>query len=152
MEGTALTQNGATTPAGGTGATFSTPLYAPLAWTYSQAGDYSVSSAALTQFGATVPSGGTGATFNTSTYGVKTVTVSDAGSYTVKPSNPVAQGSTSGIGASADFTLTWATAAAAGDMLIYPGDAVIVGARGFDFVSAIQVTGAGVLQISPIEL
>ena len=43
------------------------------------------------------------------------------------------------------------TAAAAGDMLIKPGDAVILDARGFDHVAAIQVTAAGILQVSPLE-
>lgn len=147
--GTALTQNGATTPAGGTGATFSSPLFAPLTWTYSEAGDYSATVMALTQTGATVPSGGTGATFQTASYGVKTATVADPGSYTVDPSNPVS--STSPNGSGATFTLTMTTAASAGDMLIQPGDAVIVNALGFDHVAAIQVAGAGVLQISPVE-
>jgi hypothetical protein len=149
--GTALTQNGATTPAGGTGATFSTPLFAPLTWTYSEAGNYSVTTASFTQDGASAPAGGTGATFNTAVYGVRTVTVSNPGEYTVEPSNPVSQGSTDGAGINATFTVTWATAAAAGDMLITPGDSIIVDAIGFDHVAAIQVTGAGILQISPLE-
>jgi hypothetical protein len=149
--GTALTQNGATTPAGGTGATFSAPSFAPLTWTVSEAGDYSVTSAALTQDGATAPAGGTGATFNTASFGVLTATVSTSGAYTVVPSNPVAQGSTTGSGTGATFTVTWATAAAAGDLLVIPGDAVVVRATGYDHVAAIQVTGAGVLQVQPLE-
>lgn len=149
--GTALTQNGATTPAGGTGVTFSSPLFAPLTWSVSEAGNYSVTSASFTQDGATAPAGGTGATFNTAVYGVHTVTVSNPGAYTVEPSNPVSQGSTTGSGTNATFTVTWATAAAAGDMLIVPGDAMIVDAVGFDHVSAIQVTGAGVLVVTPLE-
>lgn len=39
--------------------------------------------------------------------GVASVTVSTAGSYSVLPSNPVAQGSTSGGGSGATFNLTW---------------------------------------------
>lgn len=113
-------------------------------------GVYTETATSFTQTSTT--GSGTGFTANTSSYGLLTVAVVDAGSYTVQPSNPVAQGSTTGSGASGEFTVTWATAAAAGDMLIQPGDAVVVGARGFDFVAAIQVTGAGILQCSPIEV
>lgn len=147
----ALTQNGATVPAGGTGATFQTSSFAPLTWTVSEAGSYSVLPASFTQDGATAPAGGTGATFNAASFGVATVTVSDPGAYTAEPSNPVTQGSASASGINATFTVTWATAAAAGDMLIAPGDAMIVDAVGFDHVSAIQVTGAGVLVVTPLE-
>lgn len=149
--GTALTQNGATSPPGGTGATFSSPLFAPLTWTVSEVGNYSVISAALTQNGATAPPGGTGATFSNSLYGVRTVTVSDPGAYTVEPSNPVSQGSTNGSGTGATFTVTWAAAAAAGDLLIVPGGDMVVDALGFDHVAAIQVTAAGVLVVTPLE-
>ena len=41
--------------------------------------------------------------------------------------------------------------AAAGDVLVQPGDAVILCVAGYTYVSAIQVTGAGILQISPLE-
>jgi hypothetical protein len=151
VEGTALTQNGATTPAGGTGATFSTPLYAPLTWTYSEAGDYTVTSTSLTQNGATAPAGGTGATFNTASFGLKTVTVSDPGSYTVEATNPVVQGSSTGSGTGGTFTVTWVSASTAGDLLLQSGESIILNAAGFDNVSAIQVSSGGVLQISPIE-
>lgn len=117
--------------------------------TVSTPGSYTVQPTTLTQ--SATSGAGTGATFNTALFGVNTVTVSDPGSYTVEPSNPVAQGSTSGGGTAATFTVTWATAAAAGDMLIQPGDSVIVDAIGYDHVAAIQVSGAGVLQVSPIE-
>lgn len=40
---------------------------------------------------------------------VATVTVTYPGNYTVKPSDPVAQGSTSGIGTGATFNMTWTT-------------------------------------------
>lgn len=41
---------------------------------------------------------------------VATVTLKTGGRYTVQPSNPVAQGSTTGSGNSATFTVTWASA------------------------------------------
>jgi hypothetical protein len=148
---TTFTQNGATVPSGGTGLTLNAGLFGVRTFTVSAAGDYTANAAALTQDGAANPPGGTGATFNTLVYGVKTVSVLDAGTYTVDPSNPVAQASTSGAGTSATFTVTPVTAAAAGDMLITPNEAVIVDAQGFGHVAAIQVTGAGILQISPLE-
>lgn len=117
--------------------------------TVSTPGNYTVTSAALTQ--SATSGSGTGATFQTGSFGLLTVTVTQAGAYTVEPANPVAQGSTTGSGASGTINVTWATAASAGDMLIYPGEALIVDALGFDHVSAIQVTGAGVLQVSPVE-
>jgi hypothetical protein len=40
---------------------------------------------------------------------VATVTVTYPGNYTTKPSDPVSQGSTSGIGSGATFNLTWTT-------------------------------------------
>lgn len=150
VKSAALTQNGATVPAGGTGATFQTASFAPKTWSVSEAGNYSASSLTFTQFGAAVPPGGTGATFNTASYGVKTVTVTDPGAYTVDPSNDVATTGGSGDG-NATFTVTMITAAAAGDILVTPEQAVIVDAVGFDHVAAIQVSGAGVCQVSPIE-
>jgi hypothetical protein len=39
--------------------------------------------------------------------GVASVTVLDAGLYSTNPSNPVAQGSTSGVGSGATFNITW---------------------------------------------
>ncbi len=41
--------------------------------------------------------------------------------------------------------------AAAGDILIMPGDALVIGTCGQTFVAAIQQTAAGVLQVSPVE-
>jgi hypothetical protein len=41
--------------------------------------------------------------------------------------------------------------AAAGDILVQPADAVVVKVFNQTFVAAIQVTTAGVLQISPLE-
>jgi hypothetical protein len=69
----------------------------------------------------------------------------------VDPSNAVAQGSTSGGGTEATFNLTFATAAAAGALLITPNEALIVDATGCSHVAAIQVSGAGVLQVQPLE-
>lgn len=83
--------------------------------------------------------------------GVKTVTVTDPGSYVVDPANPVSQGSTSGGGTGATFTLSFIAAASAGDMIIQPGDSVILDVVGYDQVAVIQVTAGGVLQLSPIE-
>jgi hypothetical protein len=117
--------------------------------TVSNAGDYTANAASFTQFATS--GGGSGATFNTLVYGVKTVSVSDPGTYTADPSNPVSQGSTTGSGAGATFTATMVTAAAAGDLLVMPEEAVIVDARGYDHVAAIRVSADGVLQISPIE-
>lgn len=147
VKGTNITQNGATAPAGGTGFTASAPLWGPKTWTYSEAGVYSVTSATLTQFDV-APAGGTGATFKTASYGVVTVNVTDPGAYTVNPSNPVA---TTGAGTGATFTVTWSTAAVAGDILVTPYEAVVLDAVGFDYVAAIQVASAGILCVSPIE-
>ncbi len=72
----------------------------------------------------------TGGTFTTPvtlkvdavTMGVITaVTILTAGTYTVLPSNPVAQGTTSGVGVSATFTVTWGVAS------------VLPGAEGSDY-------------------
>jgi hypothetical protein len=79
-----------------------------------------------------------------------TVTKLTSGAYTVEPSNPVS--STSDLaGTGGTFTVTWATAASAGDLLVQPGDAIIVDAIGFDHVSALQVSEAGVLVVNPVE-
>lgn len=83
--------------------------------------------------------------------GVGTVSVSNVGSYTALPANPVAQGATSGGGVDATFTVTFATAAAAGDLMVTPEQSVVLDAVGFENVSAIRVAADGVLQISPIE-
>jgi hypothetical protein len=37
------------------------------------------------------------------------------------------------------------------DMQVQPGDAVIISTNGCDKVAAIQVTAAGVVQVSPVE-
>jgi hypothetical protein len=150
VKASALTQNGATNPSGATGATWSTPLFGPLTWTYSEPGIYSLTSTTLTQTTPAPASGGTGATFKTSSYGVLTATVTNGGVYSVDPTNPVSTTST-GAGTGATFTLTMTTAAAAGDLLVQPGDAVFVDSAGYDHVVAIRVTADGVLQIQPIE-
>ncbi len=43
------------------------------------------------------------------------------------------------------------TTAAAGDMMIQPADSMVVRSIGLTHVAAVQVSGPGVLQISPIE-
>ena len=83
--------------------------------------------------------------------GVLTATVTNTGSYTALPSSPVAQGSTSGGGVDATFTITFVTAAAAGDILVTPNESIVLDAAGYEHVAAIRVTADGVLQISPIE-
>lgn len=44
-----------------------------------------------------------------------------------------------------------AQTAVAGDLLVQPADSVILRAAGVSHVAAIQVSAAGVLQISPLE-
>ena len=44
-----------------------------------------------------------------------------------------------------------AATAVATDLQVQPGDAVILSVSGFDYVAAIQVTVAGVVQVSPLE-
>lgn len=118
-------------------------------FTISEAGIYSVTSTTLWQT-SVAPAGGTGVTFSTASWGVLTATVSEVGAYTADPSNPVS--TTSNLaGTNATLTVTMITAASAGDLMIPAGASCIVNAHGFDHVSAIQVTAAGVLQISPIE-
>lgn len=41
--------------------------------------------------------------------------------------------------------------AAAGDIMVIPGDAVVLATGNAGFIAAIQVAAAGVLQVSPIE-
>jgi hypothetical protein len=145
----ALTQNGATSPAGGTGATFNGASYGVKTFTVSEAGIYSVTAANLWQT-SVAPTGGSGVTFDTASWGVLTATVVNPGAYTVDPSNPVS--TTSNLaGTGATFTATMITGAAAGDILITPYESITLDAVGFDHVAVIQVSGAGVLQISPIE-
>lgn len=118
-------------------------------FTISEAGIYSVTSANLWQT-SVAPTGGTGVTFNTASWGVLTATVVNPGAYTADPTNPVS--TTSNLaGTGATFTATMITAAAAGDILITPYESLVIDAIGFARVAAIQVSGAGVLQISPLE-
>lgn len=49
--------------------------------------------------------------------GVATVTLVDAGRYTTLPSNPVAQGSTTGAGTGATFTVSWGTGLSISDFV-----------------------------------
>jgi len=41
--------------------------------------------------------------------------------------------------------------AAAGDLMLAPGDAVVLKTSGVGYVAAIQVSAAGTLQVSPLE-
>ncbi len=66
------------------------------------AGSFTVQTTTFTSTG-----GGGDATFQTALYGVLTTTVNTAGSYTVLPANPAAQGSTTGAGTGATFTVSW---------------------------------------------
>lgn len=113
------------------------------------AGSYTVGSAALTQ--ASTNGTGAGLTLNTAVFGVNTVTIDDTGDYSTNPSNPVSQSTSSGSGINATFTVTFATAAAAGDLLIQPGDAVVLDVEGYNEVAAVRVSADGILQISPLE-
>lgn len=44
-----------------------------------------------------------------------------------------------------------ADTAAAGDFIVQPGDAVVVNVNGCTHVAAIQVTAAGIVQLSPVD-
>lgn len=114
-------------------------------------GSYTVNSTTFTQ--ASTNGSGTGLTLNTGVFGVNTVTVSDTGDYSENPANPVAQDTSSGAGTGATFTVTYATAAEAGDMLIQPGDSVILDVENYNEVACIAITDGddGILSISPLE-
>ena len=104
VNGTTFTQFA--TSGAGTGATFDTPVYGVNVAAITTAGSYTVNSSSFTQN--TTSGSGTGATFNTVVYGVNTVTVNTAGAYTTPPTNPVAQGASTGSGINATFTATFA--------------------------------------------
>ena len=126
---TTFTQD--STSGAGTGATFNAGLFGARTFTISEPGVYTVGAAALTQ-ASVDPAGGTGATFNTGVFGIDTVSVTEPGDYTVNPTNPVSQGSTTGVGVNATFDVVFITAATAGDLLVQPGDAVIVETTGIN--------------------
>lgn len=114
----------------------------------SVAGSYTVNPTDITD--EPVTGGGlVGATLSV-VMGVATVTNSYGGFYSALPTNPVSQGSTTGVGTGATFTVTFTTAAAAGDVLVNPNDALYLSAKGFSTVAAIQVSSGGVLQVSPV--
>jgi len=124
----------------------------------STAGSYTVNPTDITQEPVTYISGSGGGTTLTGAklnvvMGVDTVTVSNPGQYSVLPSNPVAQsGATvpSG-GTGATFTVTWVTAASAGDRLVQPGDGLFdVDVNGLDYASVVRVTADGAMVITPI--
>ncbi len=76
-----------------------------LTTTITTPGSYTVNNTAFTQ---TSSSGaGTGATFNSVLYGALTLTVDTAGDYSVLPTNPAAQGATTGAGTGATITVSW---------------------------------------------
>ena len=112
VENAALTQNGATTPAGGTGLTLQTSAFGVRAFTVSTAGSYTGEVTTFTQ--ASTNGAGTGATFNAGLFGVLTATISVAGAYTTTPADPVAQLSSTGSGTGATFNMTWSNVVAAG--------------------------------------
>lgn len=68
-------------------------------------GSYTVLPTAITQ---TSTSGiGSGASFSAPLWGVTAAKMTSAGTYLVLPTNPVAQGTTTGLGAGATFALAW---------------------------------------------
>lgn len=92
---------------------------------------------------------GTGAEIGPAVFELNTVRLAEAGSYSAFPSNAVS--STSPHGSGATFNMTWPPTAAAGDILVTPDDALIVEAAGITTIAAIQVSGAGVVNIAPVE-
>ena len=115
------------------------------AMTVTTAGDYTVNPVgdALTQD--TTSGSGTGATAN-GVFGPLTASVATPGDYTVVPANPVAQGSTSGGGEGATFTMSWtdvSSTLAAGDWIYISGIVGMVELNAETFVVA-SVVGGGV--------
>jgi hypothetical protein len=126
VNSTTFTSTGGT----GTGATFNTALFGVNTVSVATGGSYTANSATFTCTGGT----GTDATFNTAVFGVDSVTVSGTpGSYTALPANPVAQGSTSGSGTLAAFTVLWGLSSIG----------VTNGGTGFTPDSGISVSGGG---------
>jgi len=122
-------------------------------FTVSTAGSYTANSSTFTQFATS--GSGTGATFNTASYGVNTLTLNNAGSYSVLPSNPAAQGSTSGVGSGATLTVTYDStglvATSSNLRIAGVGDNPIIDVAGVTHIAALRVSADGSLQISPIE-
>lgn len=92
---------------------------------------------------------GLGATFDGGVFELNAVRVAEMGAYSSFPSNAVA--STHPTGSGATFNMTWTAAAVAGDILVVPDDAIVVESVGTHAVSAIQVSGAGVVNVCAIE-
>jgi hypothetical protein len=98
--------------------------------TLTNAGVYTANSATFTSTGGT----GAGATFNTAVFGVNEATVSTtAGVYSALPSNPIAQGSSSGSGTGAEFTVLWGL----------NGITVSNGGTGYNSNTTVSITGGG---------
>lgn len=103
-------------------------------FTITQAGVFTGNPTSFTQ--ASTTGVGSGATFNTPLYGVNSATATTPGSYSVLPSNPVAQGSSSGSGTGATFTMAWG--------LLPP--TVVSGGEGYGTDTTITVsTGSGAM-------
>ena len=87
--------------------------------------------------------------------GVESATVYKPGQYVTanQPADAVAQSGNTvpASGSGATFNVTWNTAAAAGDILVQPGDALIVDSYGYDHVGAIQVSATGTIVVTPID-
>ena len=77
---------------------------------------------------------GTGATFQSAIMGPRDVTVSNSGSYAIFPNNPVAQGSTTGVGLGATFTIVATSAFQAGDWVFASGISGMTELNGRTFV------------------
>jgi hypothetical protein len=113
-----------------TGATLNVVLGVNLV-TLVNAGVFTANAASFTS---TASGSGAGATFNTIVYGVNEVSIgTTAGDYSVLPSNPVAQGSTTGTGTGATFTILWGL----------KGITVSNGGTGYDNNTTVSITGGG---------
>jgi len=96
-----------------------------------------------------------GAALDTIVMGVESATVYKPGQYVTanQPADAVAQSGNTvpASGTGATFNVTWNTAAAVGDILVQPGDALIVDSYGYDHVGAIQVSATGTIVVTPID-
>lgn len=93
------------------------------------AGAYTVAPTSFTVTGGE----GIGATFNAVLYGVNSATISTVGVYTVAPTNPVSQGSTSGSGTGATFTMSYGVSSIT----------VSAGGQDYEGSTVISISGGG---------
>lgn len=121
----------ASTSGSGTGAVFHNCQFGPKAWTISTPGIFTANPTNFTQFSTT--GSGAGATWNTPVIGVNAVTPTTPGNYSVLPTSPVSQGSTSGSGTGATFTVLWG--------LITP--VISNGGAGYTSASGLAINGGG---------